>query len=277
MARKSSPLEDVLFIASRIPWWLDLILALASYVIFSVLAAIKIPSPTDHPGLLFLKIISSFAQFLLPFIFILGAGISFYRTWKRQDLLQNNRNLSALNNLSWQDFELLVGQYFRTRGYTVTETRSGPDGGVDLIVRESGDTFLVQCKRWKATKVPVQVVRELYGLIAEQGAAGGYIVSTGRFTRDAAAFAHDKNISLIGGERLVELIGATSENEHRVSATQSWQSAGTQAQNSDPPLCPRCTSPMVKRVARRGANAGNEFWGCSKFPDCKCTVSTVQT
>lgn len=35
--------------------------------------------------------------------------------------------------------------------------------------------------------------------------------------------------------------------------------------------CPRCGSIMVKRLARRGRNAGNHFWGCSRFPRCKGT------
>lgn len=29
---------------------------------------------------------------------------------------------------------------------------------------------------------------------------------------------------------------------------------------------------MVRRTARRGANAGNEFWGCSTFPTCRAVV-----
>src|SRR5256886_16412378 len=32
--------------------------------------------------------------------------------------------------------------------------------------------------------------------------------------------------------------------------------------------CPICHSQMVKRKARRGSPAGQEFWGCPKFPDC---------
>ncbi|MET4133688.1 DNA-binding helix-hairpin-helix protein with protein kinase domain [Porphyrobacter sp. MBR-155] len=37
--------------------------------------------------------------------------------------------------------------------------------------------------------------------------------------------------------------------------------------------CPRCGSRMVRRVARRGRNAGNSFWGCSRYPSCKGTRS----
>lgn len=37
--------------------------------------------------------------------------------------------------------------------------------------------------------------------------------------------------------------------------------------------CPQCGSSMVKRTARRGRNAGGQFWGCSRYPSCKGTRS----
>lgn len=40
---------------------------------------------------------------------------------------------------------------------------------------------------------------------------------------------------------------------------------------SSTPTCPRCGSSMVRRLARRGNNRGNSFWGCSRFPRCKGT------
>lgn len=33
--------------------------------------------------------------------------------------------------------------------------------------------------------------------------------------------------------------------------------------------CPRCGSAMVVRTAKRGSNAGNQFWGCSAYPRCR--------
>jgi ssDNA-binding Zn-finger/Zn-ribbon topoisomerase 1 len=38
------------------------------------------------------------------------------------------------------------------------------------------------------------------------------------------------------------------------------------------PACPRCSSPMVRRIAKSGENAGKEFWGCTKFPACRGVV-----
>lgn len=47
--------------------------------------------------------------------------------------------------------------------------------------------------------------------------------------------------------------------------------SGTVQAQEDNPLCPHCSEAMVRRVARRGRNAGNEFWGCSQFPRCRGT------
>lgn len=38
------------------------------------------------------------------------------------------------------------------------------------------------------------------------------------------------------------------------------------------PICQRCGVPMVKRMARKGKNAGSEFWGCPNYPSCRNIV-----
>ena len=35
------------------------------------------------------------------------------------------------------------------------------------------------------------------------------------------------------------------------------------------PKCPLCGKVMRKRLCRKGANAGNAFWSCSGYPECK--------
>lgn len=39
------------------------------------------------------------------------------------------------------------------------------------------------------------------------------------------------------------------------------------------PCCPKCGSVMLKRSAKKGVNAGNEFWGCSRYPGCRGIVN----
>jgi len=34
-------------------------------------------------------------------------------------------------------------------------------------------------------------------------------------------------------------------------------------------VCPKCGAELVLRTARRGANPGSQFWGCSRYPKCR--------
>lgn len=42
---------------------------------------------------------------------------------------------------------------------------------------------------------------------------------------------------------------------------------------NDAPNCPKCGKPMIKRMAKRGQNAGNAFWSCTDYPGCNGTRS----
>lgn len=158
---------------------------------------------------------------------------------------------------------MLVGEAFRRRGFRVDETGgAGPDGGVDLVLKKGAETFLVQCKQWRALKVGVDVVRQLYGVMAARGAAGGFVVTSGRFTDEARRFAEGRNLRLVDGEALMKLIGAVTPRS---------LAAAPAAPAAEAPACPQCASAMVRRVATRGANAGKAFWGCATYPACRGT------
>ena len=38
------------------------------------------------------------------------------------------------------------------------------------------------------------------------------------------------------------------------------------------PTCPKCGVPFVERVAKKGPNAGQSFFGCPNYPKCRETV-----
>ena len=127
--------------------------------------------------------------------------------------------------------------------------------------------ILVQCKQWKAYKVSVNIVRELYGVMAAQGAAGGFVVTSGVFTADARSFAQGRNIELIDGAALKKIVDAVQASRKPGGISPSPQA--TEPAVAVEPACPRCGSAMVKRVAKQGANAGNAFWGCTSYPQCR--------
>jgi four helix bundle suffix protein len=39
-----------------------------------------------------------------------------------------------------------------------------------------------------------------------------------------------------------------------------------------PPKCPLCASLMALRTAKSGNHTGSQFWGCTRYPDCKGTA-----
>lgn len=157
---------------------------------------------------------ATFGQFFVPLIFVGGAVASIFKRRKRRHLLDSvtTPGGNTLLSISWHDFELLVGEALRRRGYAVQETgANGPDGGVDLIARKDGETYLVQCKQWRSVQVGVPVVRELYGAMAAEGAVGGFVVTSGTFTQPARAFASGRNVQLVDGTVLRQWIAETKK------------------------------------------------------------------
>jgi restriction system protein len=177
--------------------------------------------------------------------------------------------------LSWKQFEELLGEIGRRKGYQVIENfGGGADGGVDVRFKKDGKLVLVQCKNWKAQKVNVKVVRELYGVMAAEGAHGGLVVTAGAYTKDALDFAKGKSIDLIDGQKLEKMVAEVRRGEGQFQTRRGPQVQPSQGgyetlAKSVKKICPSCGSDMVKRVAKQGPNTGNQFWGCSMFPRCR--------
>lgn len=272
MARRSQGvIEDIVDVTAMLPWWVGVALALVSYLVLHQFAVAEIAAPAKavFSAQQILRTFSAVFQYILPIAFLAGAGMSAWGRHKRRALYSRVAaagDRAALENMSWQAFEQLVGEYFRRQGYAVEESGGGgPDGGVDLVVSRGKDRYLVQCKRWKARNVDVATVRELYGVMAAQGAVGAFVVSSGNFTDEARKFSEGREIDIISGD---EIIADIADQGLVLPQLASKPGPGP---TSAAPACPRCGSGMVRRTARKGANAGNAFWGCSTYPACRGT------
>jgi restriction system protein len=284
--KKTSTIEDVMELVSMLPWWAGVGLAIVGYLLLhaaasqTVVAATQVGQMGTMVTQTLWKTFANVGQYALPIICLAGAAMSAWKRKQRKNLITNvtqSPASDALDGISWQQFEMLVGEGFRLQGYTVVETGGGgADGGVDLVLSRPGkngaEKFLVQCKQWRAFKVGVDVVRELYGVMAAKGAAGGFVVTSGRFTDDAIGFATGRNVTLINGQKLNGLI-RQAEVEPRGASIRDVQARATQpVAGRDPErTCPSCSQPMILRTAKRGANAGREFWGCTGYPVCRGT------
>jgi restriction system protein len=275
---KTSPLEDVFELVAMFPWWVGLVAAIGLYIGLHAYAsqATIIVTAASQVGASAVQTIfrtmASIFQYILPVVCLAAAGASAWKSSQRKSLAQGvtaSGSASSLDGMTWHEFELLVGEAFRQKGYKVMELGgAGPDGGVDLVLTKGSEKFLVQCKQWKAFKVGVDVVRELYGVMAAKGAAGGFVVTSGKFTADAQEFGRGRNVTLVDGDNLFAMLQAA-----RAGIRKGAPVAGVLAWSGAPvPACPACGSAMVKREAKRGANAGQGFWGCSTYPKCRGTA-----
>lgn len=279
-ARNESGLTDLI---SSMPWWVGVGLAVILYVVLHAVASSPIPAVTQPSSAgnaaagAVLRGLANAGQYALPIVCLAGAVVSAWGRRKRRALASTAAVSDAtrmVDGMNWRDFEMLVGEAFRLHGYSVEETGGGTaDGGVDLILTKAGETFFVQCKQWRAFSVGVDVVRELYGVMAARGAAGGMVVTSGQFTKPAVEFADGRNIELIDAPKLHALLQRARSSRPAESLPRPAGTATSTApsESISPPDCLQCGKPMTRRTARRGSNAGTEFWGCTGYPKCRNT------
>jgi len=290
-SRKNDGVLDLIIeMTSGLPWWVSLILGGILYGVFGSLRSVA------H---VMAQPIYFACQIALPFACCIGAIVSVIRRRKRAQLFDQvatNPAQDILQQLSWREFEMLVGEAFRLQGYSVEENGGGgPDDGIDLVLLKDSQKHIVQCKRWKTYRVGPEVVREQYGIMTAIAADGAIIVTSGHFTDAARQFAKNLPIRLIDGPELRRMIAQVQAKRAQASSSNAPKrkqprdtSGATSIRPKEPmlfaepgltaqdvrnliPFCPRCQQLMVQRTAKMGSLAGQTFWGCSTFPACRGT------
>lgn len=121
---------------------------------------------------------------------------------------------AVLEALAPSEFERLVAELFKERGYEVSATPPTRDSGVDLFVRspEDGQLLLIEVKKLsRQSRVSVEVVRRLLGTVSlTSGAVLGVLVSTSGFTGAAMALAAAGPVVL---RTLEEILAARSKRD----------------------------------------------------------------
>jgi restriction system protein len=284
MARRSRSTLEAL---TRLPWPVGIVIGLIMFTVLGFVIPTQLESTRLGGQQLALQGSSLRPLTMLSWLALalcwMAAGVAWLGARRRRRLLDQQRNLDSLTALDWRDFERLVGEAYRRAGWAVEETGlGGKDGGIDLILRRDGRTILVQCKQWRRRKIPVTVVRELWGLAHHHRADGVILACIGTYTADASAFAAGKPIELVNGDALLTMIRGVQtiprpskhSIEPRLAVATSTAHARAQVPRPTPATenqasalpCPICAAPMVQRLNWR---AGEAFHGCSAYPKCR--------
>lgn len=120
MARRKQSLFEVLIeTTSKLPWWAGVVLAIAAYLWLHVVASSEVTAVAQSGKMgefvsqNIFKTLASVGQYLLPFAFLVGAAMSAFGRARRRALhaqVAGSPDRGALNDMSWQQFEALVGE-----------------------------------------------------------------------------------------------------------------------------------------------------------------------
>lgn len=261
------------------PWWAWIGAAVLSHV------ALRLAEGSQATAAL---------QYLVPALFIVAAVVGL--RLRRADTTAPAHASAAnhVNSMRWREFEALIGRAFELQGFHMNEPgAAGSDASIDLLMRKERQTHLVHCKPWRAEKVGIESVQAARAAMQARGAVGGFVLSSGRFSREATAAASSYNIRLVDGPALQALL-----QQGRAQAARSEREQGAAVETEPAPFelpppaapgakaravapaeasaelalpCPLCGGDMKKRLAKRGVNAGQYFWGCVRHPECRGT------
>lgn len=119
--------------------------------------------------------------------------------WKKHHLYQ----------MSWEEFEGLIGSLYDSLGYTTTVTQGTADMGVDVWVKNDEERVAIQVKQFSpGNVVGREPLQKTVSTIAKGDADETVVVTSSQFARTAEEYANafGSGLELISGDDLIEML-----------------------------------------------------------------------
>lgn len=138
--------------------------------------------------------------------------------------------IAGLAKMRWREFARLIVESLRERGFEAESVEESLARGTQAELRllRAGKPWLLSCKLGDADyRVSAATVAELADAVRFNGAAGGMMVTTGRFDGNSERVAN--GLDLYSGETLWELVEPQlpASTRHEVIAAAQKRSIGT--------------------------------------------------
>ena len=114
------------------------------------------------------------------------------------------RNLDSVDKLSGVEFESIVGEIYKTKGYKITFTPSTGDYGVDVIAELNNTKLAIQVKRY-SRPVGVKAIQEVASGAQFYKADKAVVVTNSTFTDNAKKMSNKLKVQLVDRNSLVLL------------------------------------------------------------------------
>lgn len=117
---------------------------------------------------------------------------------KQHNLLRSDDEVLTLpfEKLTWREFERLCFLFYKAKGYKVSETSEGADGGVDLVYFHPGHNakVAVQIKFYSEKSIGVNEIRNLDSAKKNHKCPLAEFITTSTYTQNAKNEANSKKI-----------------------------------------------------------------------------------
>ncbi len=218
----------------------------------------------------------------LAVFFVCFVGIVFFITRIiRRARINKAMVTDDYDTMSGEEFEEFCADVLRGNGYTGVEvTKASGDHGVDILANKDGLKYAIQCKRY-SKPVGNKAIQEVYSGKDIYKADIAVVMSNMNFTGQAIEDAKKLRVELWGRNKIyslqkaggVEVENYTSQSLENIKELKDRISNTRENQplENEGLICPKCGGNLVLRTAKKGANAGSQFYGCSNYPNCKYT------
>jgi predicted RNA-binding Zn-ribbon protein involved in translation (DUF1610 family) len=185
---------------------------------------------------------------------------------------QNRTHLKWLGRYLGDDIPLFSLIVFSERCELKKITVESPD--VKVIKRDR--IYATVRSIWESTedRLTEEQVNELFVRLknltnVDQATKEAHIASiNNRYKKEKTETVSEKISEQAAGLASVEAVKAVSRTVVEIPEKEIEE---VQEKSPNQLICPRCGSELILRTARKGENAGNQFYGCSSFPKCRYT------
>ena len=171
----------------RSPWWISFALAGG----FALASKALLP-----PQYVLFGALGGF-----PFV-VIGV-IAAWKQFSAPSTAHVEATLAQIAAMPWRDFSAAAERAFARDGYEVQRLNTS---SADFLLRKSGRTTLVACKRWKAARLGIEAFEELQSARLAQQADSALCIATGEVSDKARQFALQRQIQLMGATELAQLL-----------------------------------------------------------------------
>lgn len=201
---------------------------------------------------------------LILLVVVLSKVFPYISNYIKSQRIKSNlkrANIKDIDKMDGLDFEYYLSVLFKELGYKAIVTNGSHDFGADLILKKGNHKIVVQAKRYGYKKnVSIGAIQEVFASQRYHNADESWVITNSYFTKSAIKLAKPCNVKLKDRYELSKWI---------LSIQSSTTPKSAKKENVKNRMCPKCNHELKVRQSK----TGNEFIGCSNYPNCKYTES----